>query len=231
MEIFGLSIKATLKPNLRVLIIPSLLIVILVVLSAVVFKNGFERISGQMDSLEESKKIENILEDKVEVLRRIEGVVLNQADISALAIPENNPGVLMLSQVSQKAESSGLIVSDGKTVGSPKAQDDMSTMNLLITLEGELKETVTLAKEISGLAPLSTINIVRFTKESGALAMELDLSVYWGDFPTLLPPLTEPIKTLSQNEAVMIADLGILKKPVLVELEASSPTTREDPFR
>lgn len=231
MEIFGISIKATIKPNLRVLILPSMLLAILVILTTIVFKNGITRISAQLKNLEDSKKTENILQEKVAVLRRIEGVVLNQADITALAIPEKNPGVLMLSQISQKAESSGLTVVDKKTSSIPKPIAGMSSMKLIVILEGELSTMVNLAKDIKELAPLSTINVVRVNKERKILSMEVDMAVYWGDFPTLLPPLTEPIKTLSQNEEMMVSDLGKLEKPAFVELEASAPVARENPFR
>ena len=231
MEIFGISIKATIKPNLRVLILPSMLLAILVILTTIVFKNGITRISAQFRNLEDSKKTENILQEKVNVLRRIEGVLLNQADITALAIPEKNPGVLMLSQISQKAESLGLIVADRKTVSSPRPIAGMSSMKLVVVLEGELPTMINLAKEIKELAPLSTINVVRINEEGKTLSMEVDMAVYWGDFPTLLPPLTEPIKTLSQNEEMMVSDLGKLEKPAFVELEASAPQPRENPFR
>ena len=231
MEIFGISIKATIKPNLRVLVLPSMLLIILVTLTAIVFKNGITRISAQLNNLQDSKKTENILQEKVDVLRRIQGAVLNQADITALAIPEKNPGVLMLSQINQKAESLGLTVVDRKTGSLPKPIADMSSMKLIFALEGELPTMVDLAKDIKELAPLSTINVVRINKERGILSMKVDMEVYWGDFPTLLPPLTEPIKTLSQNEEMMVNNLGKLEKPAFIELEASAPQPRENPFR
>lgn len=231
MEIFGISIKATIKPNFRVLVLPAVLIVILAILTVVVFKNGVTRISAQIKSLEESKKTENVLQEKVDVLRRIEGVVLGQADITALALPEKNPSLLMMHQISQEAERTGLVVLDRKTSSVPKPIGDMFSMTLVITIDGGLPEMVNMAKSIKQLAPLSSVNLLKLRKEGGKLVMEVDLSVFWGDFPTLLPPLTEPIKTLTQNEEAKVAELAKLEKPVFVTLEASDPVVRENPFR
>lgn len=232
MDIFGISVKGTIKPNIRILATPVLMALVLVFLTVFIFKNGISRMLDEIKNLEDARKTETILQEKVNILRRIEGVVLSQADISAMAIPERVPSMLMLVQINKLAEKYSINLSSKETQIQSRGDVDLPSMRISLTAEGELTGIVNFLKEIDTLAPISTLDEIEYNQdEGGKINTTISLSIFWGDFPTKIPPITEPIKTLSIKEEKLLEQLADLQKPELIDLKASEPTTRESPFR
>ncbi len=230
MEIFGLSIKGTIKPNVRVLIIPSVLIGSLVILSLVVFKNGYLRISTQIKQLRDAEQIENTLTTKIDTLQQIRGIALDQADKVVIAVPEKNPAIMMLAQLNFLANDYSLIV-ENKVVNPPRVKEgELSTVKILFSIEGELLPLIGFLKGINNLTPLSSIESANIALRGNIARIEVAITTYFGEFPTKIPPITQPITTLTDQEKVQLEKLSALKEPEFIELDPTQPDKREDPF-
>lgn len=230
MEFFGLSIEGTVKPNIRILAVPVFVVVILLILALVVGQSGIRQITSKIKELGEARKVENRLEARATVLERIEGVVLGQADVSIVALPQKNPSLLMLNQLSTTAEKHGLTLLGKKTrVGVP-AGKGIASGQISFILKGDLQKILEFLKDIKTLAPLSSIDEVGVNIEGGEATVSTLLSIYWSDFPTELPPITQPITELNQEEQTILDRISVLQKPEFITLTPSSPSEREDPF-
>jgi len=84
MAILGISFEKIIKPNVRILMPPIFLVIALAFLGIFVVKNGLERIYAQLNKLEDVEKTLGILQEKVDILREIQGIVLSQADINLI---------------------------------------------------------------------------------------------------------------------------------------------------
>ncbi|MFV1917393.1 MAG: hypothetical protein ACC618_02865, partial [Patescibacteria group bacterium] len=199
MTIFGISIKGTLAPNIRILIVPAVVVSTMVVLVIVAFHQGFSRISSQLKELEEAKKIESVLQEKVDLLRQLEGEVLSQADISLIAMPEKNPSILTFSQLTSLATEKGLEITERKARPKFQEKSALSTMRISYSFEGNIDQIVDFLQAIKTYAPVTTVGKVDIELKE-VLTGEVSLTVYWGDFPKELPALTEPIKNLDTKE-------------------------------
>lgn len=230
MEIFGLSIKGTVKPNTRILAVPVTLIIVLSFMALKIGQNGIARITTKIKELREAQRVEHTLDARATLLGREEGVVLGQADLSTVALPEKNPSLLMLNQLSLAAERHALDLAGKKVAqGVPTGQGVLSGQ-VSFVLIGNLQEIIEFLKEIKTLAPISTIDEVNIKIDGGEARVNANLSVYWSSFPRELPPISQPIDKLSQEEQSLINRISQLLKPEFVTLPPSAPVEREDPF-
>src|SRR4030067_783570 len=93
MLIFGKEINqnSILNPNIRVMIIPSLSLIIIITLFIVVVKTSIPKISEQMNLVKNTDENVSKLKQKLDILREVKDKVLGYADTSLLAVPDENP--------------------------------------------------------------------------------------------------------------------------------------------
>ena len=231
MAILGISFEKIIKPNVRILTPPIFLVIALVLLGIFVVKSGLERIYAQLNELEDVNKTLAILQEKVDVLREIQGIVLSQADISVISLPEKNPSLLMLTQLNNLAQANVVSIINKSIQVAQSDSSGIVSMQLRLELEGEFTNILSFIRDIQKVAPLSTVEEIDIEKIINEITSNVSLSVYWGDFPTRIPPITEPIKTLTAKEEVLLDQLGNLTRPELTDLKASQPIIRDNPFR
>lgn len=230
MEIFGLSIKGTLKPNIRVLVVPVVLIGLLFVVSVVVLKNGINQISSQMKTLNELSGSEKKLEEKANLLKNMGPIVVDQADQTVIAIPEKNPAVVMLFQLSNLANEKELIVTEKEVAVPSRSKDGIESSIVTLKAVGQIEQILPYLLEIKTLAPLSNIIEVNMKEDKTFLEIETKVAVYYSDFPTTIPSVAQPVNKLSKNEEQIYERISDLRLPNLSELSPNDPTIREDPF-
>lgn len=231
MTIFGISLKGTFATNIKVLAFPSILAISLIVLSILVFKNGVSRIYEKLDELEELDKTVSTLEEKVGILRQIEGIVLEQVDTSLVSLPEKNPSMISLQQLENLAQNKGIEIINKTSKGKQSALPSLFSGSIDLELTGQLQNLLNFLQDLDTIAPITTIAEINIKGEENGVSSSSALSVYWGTYPTKIPPITEPIKTLTQNEENLLGKLTALNKPDLVKLEAQAPSTRVNPFQ
>lgn len=228
---FGITLKGTIEPNVRVIALPVLGTLFLVVLTIIAIKTGIVQIANQAKDLKQARITETILESKLELLKQLGGEVLSDADVTAIALPEKNPGIITLYHLSSLAMNHNVLINDRSMKVSPSNADtDTSMGELTIAISGDLASILDLVKEVKTIAPLVTLQKIYLQEEGDVILANADLTVYWSVYPEKLPPLTEPITDLTEEEKVLFEELQKLSKPEFVELLPSSPSLRVDPF-
>lgn len=231
MVILGISVENVLKPNIRIMAPPIFLAVALVICSVIVFKNGLASIYSQLKKLEDVDKTLAILQEKVDVLREIQGIVLSQADISVVSLPNRNPSLVMLGQLGNLATQKEVVIVNKSTQTSTSGLSGLSSMQIRLNIEGQFTNLLSFASDVGKIAPLSTVEEIDIAKSANGVNSSITMAVYWGDFPTKIPAITEPIKTLTATENDLLDQLSNLTRPVLTDLKASEPISRDNPFR
>ncbi len=232
MEILGVSIKGVIRPNFRVLFLPGVFVGLLAVISLLVISNTYTRISDQLERLETAGETENLLRGKVSTLQELGEIVVDQADDTVIALPDRNPAITMFTQLNLLAAKYSLTFSSREASAPGVYEGELFATPITFSLVGDLTQLISFIKDIKSLTPLSTIDDVRVSggAGSGIVSMEVKMAVYFSGFPDKLPPLTQPIKTLTQKEKELMDTITSLQKPEFAEMSTTQPEPREDPF-
>lgn len=234
MDIFGMIKERLLGPNVKVLALPVGLIVILFILFIYTLKTGYSQISSRLTTLKESEKQKQILEEKLEILSEIKEGILAQSDTSIIAVPDRNPALWVLSQLKSTAFETSLTLLNTRVRNEGHVDETLKKMNLEFSLEGEILSIISLIKSVEKFAPVTTVESVSIENtQEGLVAASVGTIIFWGELPTKIPPITEPIKRLSAKENELFALIDKLRRPtftVLTPIDPLGTSSRENPF-
>jgi hypothetical protein len=221
--------KINVPVELKAIFRPLALLAVLIVLFLIVFKEGLARISAIRGDLEAAQKNEGILSQKESFLRNAQVEVTSFTDISLAAIPAKNPALIALSQLKIFASTKNVLLSNLK-VGSENKDTDLSSIQILFDIDGDLVSVLDFLKSINSFLPLSLVEKVKLTSQAGAGRANITMKVFSSPFPKKLSSLTEPIPELSTEEKSILSEIMALTLPPFVEVEATGPTGRINPF-
>ena len=100
--------RRTLLPNLKVVSSPLIILITSVVLLVVVINNFYPKVKSMFSNLDESKRRNTMLEDRIRILREFQVDAKSLTDISAIALPIDNPGTLILSHIKSLSNEYGI---------------------------------------------------------------------------------------------------------------------------
>lgn len=233
MELLSFGKFRLTNPNIRVLGGPLVAIIVLAFLFLFLIENGYTRIFSEVNKLKAATKEEKTLKEKVSLLMEVRKDVLESSDETVIALPYENPGLLMLGQLNKLATDYSLAMSEVSLANETAFGDDARKME--ITFEGETldeKLLVNFLKDIEGLAPVSSVESVALKKGvSGNVTAQVKLLIYWSDLPTTLPSITEPVKELTRTEQDLLNKVTSLSLPQIKTIPATQPVPRENPFQ
>lgn len=232
MVILGFSSK-TLGPNIRILALPFISVVVLIFLFIFVIKFGYAQINGQLKGVKETTRIERILKEKASFLRQIKGSALEETGPSLTAHPHTNPSVWMVSHLRAFGQSFSLISKDLRLTFSQEGNNDINKAEINTKVESnDMSAILSFLSSFQEVAPISTINEVNLKQEKGkgVVSAEVKITVYWSNLPTKIPPITEPITALTENELKTLNFVSGLKPPAFTSLSPAFPIERLNPF-
>lgn len=231
LDIFSLIKEKLFGPNVKVLALPVGLIVVLFVLFIYALKTGYSQISTRVNNLRDSEKQEQILEERVEILREIQDGILAQSDISIIAVPNKNPALWVLSQLKNTASENSLTLLNTRIRNEDNVDETLKKMNLEFSAEGEILSIMSFVKSVEKFAPVTRVEAISIVNtQEGSVTASIGTTIFWGELPTKIPPLTEPIKRLSAKENELFAVVDKLRRPTFTVLTPIEPSLRETPF-
>lgn len=227
-----LNLRQLITVNLRIIMVPVVLFITLGILVIFSVQFGFGKISEQNAQLQKAKADEDVLVQKESVLRNIQPVVEKYINSVALAVTEENPALLVISQLKSEAQKQGIIITDIKIgLGSSTAEKlNMNSTEVGFSMDGSVSQIISFLKSLDKLLPIIKVNQVKFVVSSGVARSEIQVKSYYASYPTKLPSLTEPIKELTKGENDILESISLMTKPFFNELSPQSATVRENPF-
>lgn len=230
MERLSLTRLRFVNPNVRALIGPGALSLILVSLFMFLFKNGYSQISRQVTQLRAEMKNEVTLEEKVTILVEVKSA-LGSANEVVIALPYKNPGLWALSQLKGAAAANAVAISEIGLVDEREFGESLTKMQIELEAEAAEPGSITaFLKAVEGLAPVTSLDSAAIQEKSGSVTSEIKLSVYWSELPSTLPPIASPVKELSESERELLDKLSTLTAPEFIDIGPSAPSIRENPF-
>lgn len=215
----------------KFLAVPTAILAVLLVLLVFVLKFGISKITVLKASLREAQKKESILRQKQDFLTRLDSGVLSQTNSVVAALPDTNSSLSALYQIKTLALNTAVNPTNFKVGAETKEKSSLSKVDITFEVEGEIGNLVSFLSSLKTIAPLLTINRIDLSLADSRALATVRVSSYWSEFPTELPPLTEPLREMTSDESETLAQVLLLTPPPFVQLSASAPVEREDPFK
>ncbi|KKR30701.1 hypothetical protein A2715_01635 [Candidatus Woesebacteria bacterium RIFCSPHIGHO2_01_FULL_39_32] len=227
------SITRRLGPDIKILFGPTIVIIMVILLSVVVFKNGYSQVRVKLTQHNEAKQSEATLNEKLNILREVRVGVLDQADATLIALPTENPAALIVSNLRTSASEKAIVIKELKIVGLGE-DEDIKNMEIKVSTENqEFPSYVSFLKDLVNSAPIQSVKSLNVQKHSvgeNLFSGELEINIFWANLPVTLPELTVPIQELTDDQKLVLAKMQSLKKPVFTNLTPSTPKDRPNPF-
>ena len=217
------------SPNIKALLMPIGMILLITVVFTVAVKVGFGKITEQKDELERNQKIENVLKEKERILSDLSGEMDKYTNAITFAMPERYSGFSMISQIKMLALEKGLTITDLKG-GTEALQGSVNSVDITFTVDGPMLTLLNYLKSFENVSPVSNIEKAKFSQSTGLTRADVVVRTYFGPYPTKLPPINDPLKDLTAAEKDSLAKILLLRTPIQVNLTPQQPGVRQDPF-
>ncbi|MFC1625454.1 type 4a pilus biogenesis protein PilO [Patescibacteria group bacterium] len=217
-------------PKVRVLIKPIAALLVLSVLFFFAGKFGFSKIKDIRAQVKKEETNKNVLTQKLNILTSVGADASENADIATLALPSQNPILIMISQIRSLAFASSVSVSSLKGGSEVKGKGGISKVDLTFDVEGARPQVMEFLKNISKLAPITKVGKIKMSESLGIVRASVVTNSFWAELPSKLPALTDPIKTLSTDEQEILLGVLDMKLPTFSDVLPPETTSRSDPF-
>ncbi len=219
-----------LGPNLKILLIPLLVIAVVAFLAIYLFKVGYAKVNKQISDYKENTVILANLKNKLSIIKESKDTVLPNTDMTLVALPAKNPVVLVFSQIKTISKEKEIDVRE-ISFSIEKGEKDVNSVTTKISVSADtLDSLLSFLTEISKIAPVSVLKSANLRSFQGEFSLGLELISYWSLLPTSIPAITQPIVDLTQGEKELLEKILILKTPSFVVLEPQLPSERTQPF-
>ncbi|OGM09135.1 hypothetical protein A2159_01760 [Candidatus Woesebacteria bacterium RBG_13_34_9] len=221
--------KNLLSPDIKIISIPIISIIVVIIISFLMIKPTYAKIQKSINDFKDSTTKEKILGDKLKSLKVVDTNILDKTDISFLALPNKNPSAWMLAQLKNGMIQGNITMKEVKLV-SEKDKDlnkVVVTFNIVIP---ELSSFVNFLNYLDKITPLTLIDSYIVSSEGEEIEVAMNMSIYYADLPSVLPPITEPFEGLSQKQEAVLDYVSKLNRPQFDTLEPVPPTERIIPF-
>jgi len=224
------TIKAV-SNSTKVLVTPVILVVLLIILFSLVLKTGVTKLMSLNKSLAESKKEEIALSEKLSILNTSKESALSLADLSVVAIPQENPALVLISQFKKLATERGLALNsiDSKP-GSVISTEEIVNEEIEFNLDGPIASIFDFLKSLQKISPLVTLHEVKISQTQAVARSKVTAYAYYAAFPEVLPSISTPLSQLSAEEKDILAKISSFSQPTFSEISPSGPYQRSDLF-
>lgn len=231
MRLISPSIKRSISPNLKILALPTGTILVVIFLFLGLIQVGYGRITSQLEEYHSAKDTQVSLNEKLNVLRQVSSS-LPEADTTVIAMPDKNPGAWVVSQVRGVSQENNVTLGS-LDITAAKSEDSFNKLQMSAELLlQDYASLIVLLKDLTNIAPVSTIDEVQVTGATpgGALEGTLKMTFYWSSLPTSLPAIDEAVNELTSQEQDILEKIGELEFPTFTILSPLGPTERQTPF-
>jgi len=218
--------------DLKPLVIPLVSVLFLIILSIISFNILNSRISAKKVELDETKNEEETLLEKRRVLSEFDSLVSSESLASIdLAFPEDNPALMMISQIKNLSSTFGLTMVELNVGKATDIGNGTMKVSISFSIDGPFEGVINFVKTLETLSPINVIENAEFINSGGLTRADISLVLFYSKHPTKLPAITEGIKGLTADETNLLFEVNLLIPPTFGTLTPQEPIFREDPFQ
>jgi hypothetical protein len=204
--------------DIEILIVPLGIIFMVIVLMIISIKIIFDKISALNQELSDNQKTENMLKLKLTSLQAVDPALVNQSEISTLALPGSNSALDAVSQIRNQAKITNVVISNlsSNNLGSPPGTNVNST-ELNFNADGNFIDIANFINKIKNSTPINRFDTIKISSQNSISNSSYRLSaimfVFWSPLPKTIPAITEPLEKLDPEETKVLSQISILQRP------------------
>jgi len=202
---------------------------IIIVLFFILTNVGFSKISQVQDEISQIKKDQSVLIDKLSLLRTVSATGAEDSDTTLNSLPDNNPSLLVVSQLRNLAAKSGLIVSSVKA-SADQGGGDLKAVAVNFKIAGEKSVVNSFLLNIKTIAPITVLNKLKISEIDGIYSGEIMVNSFWSPLPTERPTTIEGFQDLTPEDNQMLTLVNSLVQPTFLNLPPADAGGRPNPF-
>lgn len=199
------------------------------VLFFVLIKIGIGKVVSQRSETKKLEKNITVLNQKIDTLSKVEDALSKNIKFFSLALPEDNPSLLISYMVKVNSAQMGLIY-DNLKGGSEGKDKNVSKVDITFDLEGPFENMITFTKATENFSPIVTLEKLKMNQSGGIFSSSFTLRGYWAALPENIPTVTQAISDFTEAETTLITRISKLLLPAFSDLAPNKPSTRTDPF-
>jgi hypothetical protein len=217
--------------NLKTFVRPFFAAVVVLILFVTLLNVGISKIRLQLSELNSARQSEEALSTKLSKLKDGTQMALENTNKLVVALPQKNPVMVMISQIKRIAIEKNITVGKFEISGL-RSENNLNSIELQAQLEApDINSLMEYMKELPKMAPVSSVFGVKIVSSpENKFEGDLELTVYWSDFPSTIPAVREPVTSLSQSELNALEVISNLREPEYQILEPSTQGDRLEPF-
>lgn len=227
--------KGSTKVNIVPILIYSFIGITIFGLIIYVTNLSYTKITSANTRIKALETQNNTLQEKVDDLKSIDSTILGKSEDVVLALPEDDPALLSIYEIRKKIDENDLIMSKvGNASVGGKEKESYKNGGLDFAIDGDLDSILKFLLSTKEILPIVNIKSVTYqlsVRAGFGSESNITFLTYWSALPTEIPPINEPIKSLSSDEEDLLSEISKYEKPDISTLEPEGPYEREDPFR
>lgn len=205
-----------------------LAVVILLVVVTIIF--GLNQITAQITKIEDSKAVENSLNQKVFVLQKVSEVIKDDTTFLDVVIPSKAASLYGLSQIKNQAARNNLLLTNVRTSGAVPLEGGISKISVSFDVEGKMFTIYEFLKSFKQSLPLMSVDKVKVSTIDPIARALVTLNVYSAELPRTIPSVSATVEDFTPEEIGIIRNLSTYNLPVFIEPKATDIIPKEDPF-
>ena len=204
---------------------------LLVIIFSVLLKSGWRQFSQQKKIIQDSRKIENILQDKLSYLEEYRGRLPNYVNKATFALPEKNPVLTIISHINRLQAESFVMVSDLKSSSSVEEKEGKGSLSLSLSATGEYDALLYFLDGLAKTLPLVVLDKIDLSPDGQEFSAEIKITSYWEAYPEKMPSVVDPLVKLTKEENDLLSSLEVFISPVFTIRPARGSSGRTNPFK
>jgi hypothetical protein len=190
---------------------------------------AYSQISSLMNKISSAEKDQITLTQKLKLLSTVSDIAAQGAGAATSALPDGNPALVVVSQLKSLASSRGIVLSSMKSAAGSES-GSVSSVTISFTAEGSRDAIFSFLKDISQIAPLTSVGSVGINEEAGVDSATISLTSYWAPFPKTIPPINQAITDLNASEKQTLSDINNLIQPTFAQIVPVKGNANPNPF-
>lgn len=191
---------------------------------------GISKVRDQRTQIDQATLEQNILLQKLNILRNISSTLGDAPNLATAALPSNNPALLGISQFKNLASTNGISLANIRAGTQITDSSGLLRVDISFDALGTREQITSFLKAISSSAPLSVVDTIKLNENSGASMATVTVKSFWSPLPSKLPAVTAALNDLTPDEKGVLTAISTLTQPMFLALPPAAGGGKTDPF-
>lgn len=203
---------------------------VVLILFFLVGRFGIPKIVDLRNQIASASVTRNVLTQKVGILQSISGTIKDFSSSAAIAVPDSNTSLAVISQLKNLATGNGILISGIKSGTEIKDITGLLRVDINFKLTGTRQQITAFLKGISGFVPITVTGRIKIEETSGVTTADVAVSSFWAPIPKVLPVAEQVLGDLTGDERSILKNISSLSQPLFSVVPPAVSGGRSNPF-